>query len=132
MSIQIAKLKNFASRQTVLGLVLAIIFTLTLEHSAIDVAISQYFYSPTDGWLLAKESLLPNLIFYTLPKRLLIAFEVYMAIAWLQRYLYQTQQLQYCPLSSRQGFNGIHLFSKVTPSLTGGIYNSFVTLETTI
>ena len=46
--------------------------------------------------------------------------------------LYQTQQLQYCPLSSRQGFNGIHLFSKVTPSLTGGIYNSFVTLETTI
>ena len=46
--------------------------------------------------------------------------------------LYQTQQLQYCPFSSRQGFNGIHLFSKVTPSLTGGIYNSFVTLETTI
>ena len=43
MSIQTAKLKNFASRQTVLGLVLAIIFTLTLEHSAIDVAISQYF-----------------------------------------------------------------------------------------
>ncbi|WP_216634321.1 hypothetical protein, partial [Faucicola atlantae] len=33
--------------------------------------------------------------------------------------LYQTQQLQYCPLASRQGFNGIHLFSKVTPSLTG-------------
>lgn len=89
MSIQIAKLKIFASRQTVLGLVLAIIFTLTLEHSAIDVAISQYFYSPTDGWLLAKESLLPNLIFYTIPKRLLIAFEVYMAIAWLQRYLLQ-------------------------------------------
>lgn len=86
MSIQIAKLKNFASRQAVLGLVLAIIFTLTLEHSAIDVAISQYFYSPTDGWLLAKQSLLPNLIFYTLPKRLLIAFEVYMAVAWLQRY----------------------------------------------
>ena len=77
MSMQIAKLKNFASRQTVLGLVLAIIFTLTLEHSAIDVAISQYFYSPTDGWLLDKQSLLPNLIFYTIPKRLLIAFEIY-------------------------------------------------------
>ena len=85
------RLKKFATVQAVLGLVLASVFTLTLEHSPLDVAISQYFYSPTDGWLLAKQSLLPNLIFYTIPKRLLIVFEVYLAIAWLQRYLQSLQ-----------------------------------------
>lgn len=87
----IQQFKKFAGLQALLGLVLAIVFTLMLEHSTLDVAISQYFYSPTDGWLLAKQSLVPNLIFYTLPKRLLIVFEVYIAMAWLQRYLEDRQ-----------------------------------------
>lgn len=87
MSIDARQLKKFASCQVVLGLLLAIVFTVMLEHSALDVAISQYFYSRTGGWLLAKQALLPNLIFYTMPKRLLIVFELYLAMAWLQRYL---------------------------------------------
>ena len=65
------------------------------------------------------------------PSRWQLAYDAVMLLLIIID-LYQAQQLQYCPLSSRQGFNGIHLFSKVTPSLTGGIYNSFVTLETTI
>lgn len=87
MSIDVRQFKKFASRQAVLGIILAIVFTVMLEHSALDVAISQYFYSRTGGWLLAKQALVPNLIFYTIPKRLLIVFELYLAIAWLQRYL---------------------------------------------
>ena len=91
MIIDTRQLKKFARLQAVLGLLLAMVFTVTLEHSALDVAISQHFYSPTNGWLLAKQALLPNLIFYTIPKRLLILFECYMAIAWLQRYLQSRQ-----------------------------------------
>ena len=95
MIIDTQQFKKFARLQAVLGLLLAIVFTVTLEHSALDVAISQYFYSPTNGWLLAKQALLPNLIFYTIPKRLLIVFELYLAMAWLQRYLQHRQSTQW-------------------------------------
>ncbi len=125
MSIQTAKLKNFASSQTVLGLVLAIIFTLMLEHSAIDVAISQYFYSPTDSWLLAKELLLPNLIFYTIPKRLLIVFEVYMAIAWLQRYLLQRRPSSHWLAKQQAWFK---LFSPLSLAEMGYRFVAMVTV----
>lgn len=91
MIVNAKTLQTFASKQAILGLLLAIVFTLVLEHSALDVAISQYFYSPVNGWVLAKHALVPNLIFYTVPKRLLILFEVYLAIAWLQRYLQSRQ-----------------------------------------
>lgn len=95
MIIDTRQFKKFARLQAVLGLLLAIVFTVTLEHSALDVAISQYFYSPADGWLLAKQALLPNLMFYTIPKRLLIVFELYLAMAWLQRYLQHRQSTQW-------------------------------------
>ncbi|MFW2176571.1 MULTISPECIES: PAP2 family lipid A phosphatase [unclassified Moraxella] len=65
----------------------AILATLFIEHSSLDVAVSQWFYQGNRQWLIDKSAHLPDWIFYTGIKRLLIVFEVYIILAWLQRVL---------------------------------------------
>lgn len=71
-------------REFFISLCLTILATLLLEHSAIDITISQLFYQH-GHWLIDKHAKLPDWIFYTGIKRLLIAVEVYILLAWLQR-----------------------------------------------
>ncbi len=67
------------------SLSLAIIATLLVEHSTLDISISQLFYQGNGDWLITKGTKLPDWIFYTGIKRLLIIFEVYVMLAGLQR-----------------------------------------------
>lgn len=71
-------------REFLVSITLAILATLIIEHSPLDIAISQLFYQ-NGHWLLDKQATLPDWIFYTGIKRLLIMFEVYILLAWLQR-----------------------------------------------
>lgn len=64
---------------------LAILATVLLEHSALDIAISQYFYQGNGQWWIDRDSRLPDWIFYTGIKRLLIIFELYIVLAWFNR-----------------------------------------------
>lgn len=73
-------------REFLVSITLAILATLIIEHSPLDIAISQLFYQ-NGHWLLDKQATLPDWIFYTGIKRLLIAFEVYVILAWVQRVL---------------------------------------------
>lgn len=70
-----------------ISLFLAIVTTALLEHSSVDIAVSQFFYQGNGAWWIEKGSRLPDLLFYTGIKRLLIGFEVYIIVAWLQRWL---------------------------------------------
>lgn len=79
--------KNPYRLEFMISLTLAILATLVLEHSSLDVAVSQFFYQGNGEWLIDKGSKLPDWIFYTGIKRLLIVFEVYIILAWLQRVL---------------------------------------------
>lgn len=73
--------------QCLVGLALSILFTLAIEHSQLDVIISQSLYQGQGTWLIDKAAKLPNLLFYTLPKRLLLLLELYLIVAYLQRLL---------------------------------------------
>ena len=58
---------------------LALLSTLIFEHSQIDVAISNWFYS--DGsWLIEKNTQPFRFIFYDFPKTLIILLGVYLLI----------------------------------------------------
>lgn len=58
---------------------LAFLSTLIFEHSQVDVAISNWFY--TDGnWLIEKNAQPFKFIFYNLPKTLIILLGVYLLI----------------------------------------------------
>ncbi len=64
------------------ALVLAILATLLIEHSSLDLTISNWFYVGEGHWLINKTAVLPDLIFYTLPKRLLLLVVIYLVLAW--------------------------------------------------
>ncbi|MFC6203242.1 PAP2 family lipid A phosphatase [Psychrobacter urativorans] len=64
---------------------LTIIATLTLEHSQLDIDISQLFYS-NGHWLLAKGQQPYLFIFYDFPKASLILFGVYLLLSLLYSY----------------------------------------------
>lgn len=87
------------TKQSVIGLTLTLLVALMIEHSWLDMAISNWLYIQ-DGlgghWWLDKGRVLPNLVFYTLPKRLLMVLVGYVTIAWLQRVV-----------QSRQGSNNV-------------------------
>lgn len=68
-----------------ISLILAMIATVLLEHSSLDIAVSQIFYQGNGNWWIEKGSRVPDWIFYTGIKRLLIVFEIYVILAWLQR-----------------------------------------------
>lgn len=72
-----------------ISLAFTMLATVLLEHSALDVAISQYFYQGNGQWWIAKDSRVPDWIFYTGIKRLLIIFELYIILAWLNRLFQQ-------------------------------------------
>lgn len=72
-----------------ISLILAMIATVLLEHSSLDIAVSQIFYQGNGNWWIEKGSRVPDWIFYTGIKRLLIVFEVYVILAWGQRWLIQ-------------------------------------------
>ena len=80
-------IKKFSALQALLGLAAVLLFTAVFEHSALDLAVSQHFYITHTGWLIAKSALLPDLIFYDIPKKTLIIFEIYLLMALLQRYV---------------------------------------------
>jgi membrane-associated PAP2 superfamily phosphatase len=80
-------------KQFIIGLTLTLLFTLTVEHSQLDVVISQWLYiqdGANSHWLVDKASLIPHLVFYTVPKRLLLLISVYMVAAWLHRVFQNT------------------------------------------
>lgn len=67
------------------GLALTLLATLTLEHSAVDVAFSQWFYGQGQ-WLLGKQEQPYALLLYRLPKALLMTLAVYLLAARWQRW----------------------------------------------
>lgn len=83
-------------REFFISLLLAIFATMLLEHSTIDIAISEFFYRGHGNWLIEKGSRLPDWVFYTGIKHLLIIFEVYIILAWLQRLVRQKKPQHKC------------------------------------
>ena len=83
------------------ALVLAILATLLIEHSSLDLTISNWFYVGAGHWLIDKTAVLSDLIFYTLPKRLLLLVVIYLVLAWAWRYWQNKQPAcaqKYIPL----------------------------------
>lgn len=69
-----------------MALMLAGVATMWLEHSAIDVMIANWFYLGDGQWVVDKSAVMPDLIFYTGIKRVLILLELYLLIACIYRY----------------------------------------------
>lgn len=63
---------------------LTIMATLTLEHSQLDIQVSELFYS-SGHWLLQKDAQPFAFLFYDLPKGLLVLLFVYLAGVLLMR-----------------------------------------------
>ncbi|WP_350562214.1 PAP2 family lipid A phosphatase [Psychrobacter sp. CAL346-MNA-CIBAN-0220] len=72
-------------RQWLTLLTLAILSTLTFEHSQLDLRISEIFYE-NGHWLLEKDAQPYAFIFYDFPKALLILFGIYLLIALIVKY----------------------------------------------
>lgn len=79
-----SKSVNF-NKEFWLSLTFAVLATIFLEHSQIDVMISQQFYLGNAQWLISKDNPWFTLIFYDFPKKTLIVFELIVILAWLQR-----------------------------------------------
>ncbi|MFB2538910.1 MULTISPECIES: PAP2 family lipid A phosphatase [unclassified Acinetobacter] len=93
------------------ALFLAVIATAWLEHSSIDLAISQWFYMDDGQWWIAKDARLPDWVFYTGPKRLLILLEVYLILAYVYRW-YADRQPKTVVLSAQRCFSPVAILSK--------------------
>ncbi len=82
----------FATRPTnffiefVLSIILIILTIMFIEHSSIDVKISEYFYLGNQQWLIEKDNLFFSMLFYDIPKKVLIIFELWIILACLQRF----------------------------------------------
>ncbi|AZH90358.1 hypothetical protein ACPXBI_07960 [Escherichia coli] len=48
-----------------IALVMAIVATLTLEHSQIDLMVADWFYLGMGHWMVAKQAFLPDLLLYS-------------------------------------------------------------------
>lgn len=70
----------------VIAFLLVGVATVWIEHSAFDLAIANLFYLGEGRWLIDKSNWLFDGLFYTVPKRLLIVFELYVIAAWFWRY----------------------------------------------
>lgn len=104
-----------------ISLALAIIATLFLEHSPLDVWISQQFYLGNGHWDIERGSFFPDLIFYTGIKRLLIIFEVYIILAWLQRLL-QLKQPTHSLARPLAVFRPVQRFSRLELGFLPGVW----------
>ncbi len=61
-----------------IALVMAIVATLTLEHSQIDLMVADWFYLGMGHWMVAKQAFLPDLLLYSGLKKLLMAMLIYL------------------------------------------------------
>lgn len=77
-----------------MALMLAGVATMWLEHSAIDVMIANWFYLGDGRWVVDKSAVMPDLIFYTGIKRVLILLELYLLIVCVYRYYQAKKQRQ--------------------------------------
>lgn len=86
-------------KQSLLLLILAIGATLLVEHSSIDIAISQLFYDQ-GHWLIGKSEQPYAFIFYKLPKALLIVTGVGLMalLAWRS---WQLRQNRFQPATAQ-------------------------------
>lgn len=69
----------------VLALIAAIVSTVFIEHSALDLQLSQSVYQGNGQWWIDKDNRLWDALFYTGPKRLLIVLELYVLVVWIAR-----------------------------------------------
>lgn len=74
-------------------LILLVITSLLIEHSAIDLLLAQLAYQGGGHWVIDKQNTALFVIFYTAPKYLLIALEVYIIAAYLARKLQKTMAI---------------------------------------
>lgn len=74
-----------AAKQSLLLLTLTIAATLLVEHSSLDIAISQLFFHH-GHWLIEKAEQPYAFIFYDLPKALIILLGIGLMIALLSQY----------------------------------------------
>lgn len=79
---------EFYKKSFVIASLLAVMATLLLEHSAIDVAINQWFYLGDGKWIIDKNHAVFDLFFYSGIKKLLIGLAVYLLVAWIWRSRY--------------------------------------------
>jgi membrane-associated PAP2 superfamily phosphatase len=68
-------------------LVLLVVISLFIEHSMIDLSLARSAYQGDGQWLIDKQNTALFIIFYTAPKYLLIALEIYIIAAYLVRKL---------------------------------------------
>ncbi|HBB4148047.1 TPA: PAP2 family protein [Escherichia coli] len=68
-----------------IALVMAIVATLTLEHSQIDLMVADWFYLGMGHWMVAKQAFLPDLLLYSGLKKLLMAMLIYLLVATICR-----------------------------------------------
>lgn len=70
------------TKHSLLGLLGVILSVWLLEYSPLDVMVSRLFYI-NNHWLIAKDAILPDLLFYKLPKYLCIALELVIIISFV-------------------------------------------------
>lgn len=72
--------------QALLALAVIVMTAVFIEHGSVDVTISSWFYVEQGRWLLSKDQFVFSMLFYKLPKWLLIVFGVYLlaTLAWRQ------------------------------------------------
>ena len=91
-----------------MALMLAGVATIWLEHSVIDLMIANWFYLGDGRWVVDKSAVMPDLIFYTGIKRVLILLELYLLIACIYRYYQAKKQRQ----SSQAWLKPVQRFSQ--------------------
>lgn len=72
--------------QALLALAVIVMTAVFIEHGSVDVTISSWFYVEQGRWLLSKDQFVFSMLFYKLPKWLLIVFGAYLltTLVWRQ------------------------------------------------
>lgn len=94
-----------------IALVMAIVATLTLEHSQIDLMVADWFYLGMGHWMVAKQAFLPDLLLYSGLKKLLMAMLIYLLVATIYRAYHEKKAMPSLPsgLSQWQNFACVSL-----------------------
>lgn len=72
-------------RYILIALALLVLTSLFVEHSVVDLSLAKLFYQGDGHWIISKQDRLLFMIFYTIPKYLLMAVAAYILAAYLAR-----------------------------------------------
>lgn len=103
-------------------LVLLVVISLFIEHSTLDLSLTRWAYQGDGQWLIDKQNTALFIIFYTAPKYLLIALEVYIIAAYLARKFQRQSGVFYpCRHLSTHSLAYLSLALVSTPLVVGSL-----------